>query len=529
MRPGYDVLAVQRAGGCADRESSDARQDGVGVNDVDEYTIRNWRAADGSPALQLAGSVLFPGLAMMRRSPLVALFLFVVGVALPVGLAVAVVINRDRIIGIALDRDFLLAVAVLALIAVLARVAAVAEVARLFGGTRFIRSKVSVASFVVGAMGVVAIWVAVLGLEARAAIAEVFGDGSDTPVSAVAGSDDRDDLFTTPVEPDEAESSDTIDDDVVDESETSRTRPVESNPSVTNVLILGADSGPGREGVRTDTMMLVSVHGASGRTSIISIPRNLARLQFPADTPLGDRYPNGYDDLANSLFATVAGSDELTEKYGAYGFDAEPIALASAIGHSLDVQIDDFVVVDMLGFAGVVDAVGGVTVELCQSVSLPPSLPGETPVEPLIGPGEIDMNGVTALAYARTRYADSDYERTGRQRQLMAALGSQVSLVEALQAFRTVTKVLDESLRTSLSVGEFDAMLRRLGENSSIVESVGLVPPLVEPGRPDYDELQAIVADVGRAIVTGIPSGYAPEVAETDRDEPDPCRRAEND
>lgn len=486
------------------------------MNDVDNYTFRKNRAAGGSPVLQLAGSVLFPGLPMVRRAPVAAVSLFVLGVALPIGLAITVVVNRERIIGIALDRNFLLAIAVLAVVAVIVRFAAVAEVAHLFGGTRFIRSKVSVASLVVAAMGVVAVWVAVLGLEARAAIAEVFGEGSDTPVSAVAGSTGAADLFTTS---DEDEDLDTNIPDAVEPDEEE-----ESSRSVDNILILGADSGAGREGVRTDTMMLVSVHAVSGRTSIISIPRNLARLQFPEGTPLGDRYPNGFDGLANALFTTVSGSAELSEKYGAYGFDAEPIALASGIGHSLDVQIDDFVLIDMTGFAGVIDAVGGVTVELCQSVSLPPSLPGEEPVEPLIGPGQIDMNGVTALAYARTRYADSDYERTGRQRQLMAALGSQVSIVDALQAFATVTKVLDESLRTSLTADEFDRMLRRLGENSSIVESVGLVPPLVEPGRPDYEQLQEIVADVRRAIVTGEPSGYAPEAEPIDpNDVPDAC------
>lgn len=497
------------------------------MNDVDNYTLRKSRAADGSAGLQLAGSVLLPGVAMVRRSPVAALSLFVLGVALPLGLAVAVVANRERIIGIALDRDFLLAIAVLAVVAVIVRFAAVAEIAHLFGGTRFIRSKVSVASLVVAAMGVVAVWVAVLGLEARAAIAEVFGEGSETPVSAIAGPSDATNVFTAAdgnEDPDATGRGESVVNGEASPSDVASSERAASSQAVNNILILGADSGAGREGVRTDTMMLVSVHAASGRTSIISIPRNLARLQFPEGTPLGDRYPDGYDGLANALFTTVSGSAELTEKYGAYGFDAEPIALASAIGHSLDVQIDDFVLIDMLGFAGVIDAVGGVTVELCQSVSLPPSLPGEDPVEPLIGPGQIDMNGVTALAYARTRYADSDYERTGRQRQLMAALGSQVSIVDALQAFTTVTKVLDESLRTSLTADEFDRVLRRLGENSSIVESVGLVPPLVEPGRPDYEQLQEIVAAVRTAIVTGEPSGYAPAAEPIDPDNvPDAC------
>jgi LCP family protein required for cell wall assembly len=263
-------------------------------------------------------------------------------------------------------------------------------------------------------------------------------------------------------------------------------------------------------------MLLVTVHPASGRTALISIPRNLTQLQFPDDTPLGERFPTGFSDLANGVFTAVSNDPGLVDAYGFAGFPAEPIALSSGVAQSLDVQIDDFVLIDMLGFADVIDAVGGVTVELCQTVALPPSLPGEPPVPPEIGPGEIDMDGVTALAYARTRYADSDYERTGRQRQLLAALSSQISLVEALRAFTAVARVLDESLRTSLTVGEFDDLLQALGDNSSIVESVGLVPPLIQPSDPDYDEIRSIVADVHRAIVTGEPSGYTTDAGPED-------------
>jgi hypothetical protein len=75
--------------------------------------------------------------------------------------------------------------------------------------------------------------------------------------------------------------------------------------------------------------------------------------------------------------------------------------------------------------------------------------------------------------------------------------------------FGAIADALHESVRTSMSTGEFTALMDHLGDGSSIGESIGLVPPLVEPGRPDYDRIRAIVDAVERYVATGEPSGYA--------------------
>ncbi len=270
---------------------------------------------------------------------------------------------------------------------------------------------------------------------------------------------------------------------------------------VKTILLLGGDAGPGRWGLRTDTMILVTVHEQSGRTALVSIPRNLTRIQFPPGSPLAAEFPNGFDDLTNAVFPYVFAHPDLVEHYGAVGLQPEAVALSQAIGYSLDVEIDDFALVNMQGFTEVIDAVGGVTLELAASVPLPPSLPGERPLPASIGPGLIDMDGAMAIAYARSRSADSDYQRMGRQRQLLAALGSQVSASEALGGFAKVTGVLEDSMRTSLSSNEFSELLDRLGDNGAIQESVGLIPPLIEPGSPDYDVIRQIIDAVQRVVV----------------------------
>ena len=318
--------------------------------------------------------------------------------------------------------------------------------------------------------------------EARGAVANVFSSSDGEPLFSPSGSPDATgDAASQPVDPD----------------------------SVKTILLLGGDAGPGRWGLRTDTMILVTVHEASGRTSLVSIPRNLTRLQFPPGTPLAEQFPDGFDDLTNAVFPYVSTRDELMVHYGRDGLQAEAVALSEGLGYSLDVVIDDYALVNMQGFTEVIDAVGGFTIELGERVPLPPSLPGERPLPDAIGPGLVEMDGALAIAYARSRSGDSDYQRMGRQRQLLAALGSQVSASDAIGGFGTVTGVLDDSMRTSLSAGEFSDLLDRLGDNDGIHESIGLTPPLITPGSPDFPFIRTVIDAVEQALVSGGASGYA--------------------
>lgn len=442
-------------------------------------TIEDAEPPNGSVVVEMATSVVLPGLPTLRRSPFFGAGLLIVGVVLPVLLVARTYTGRDDLIGLALDPTFLLVVAGIGLVAVIARLLAIAEIANAFRGSRRIGGQTAVATVVVVALSVPVLSMAYRANEARGVVANVFATGDGDPLFVPAGGGGVG--GGVGVDPE----------------------------SVKTILLLGGDAGPGRWGLRTDTMILVTVHEESNRSSLVSIPRNLTRLEFPPGSPLAAAFPDGFDDLANAVFPYVSTHPDLVEHYGAGGLQPEAVALSEAIGYSLDVEIDDFALVNMQGFTEVIDAVGGVTLDLSDSVPLPPSLPGERPLPPSIGPGQVDMDGAMAIAYARSRSADSDYQRMGRQRQLLAALGSQVSASEALGGFGKVTGVLDDSMRTSLSSNEFSELLDRLGDNAGILESVGLIPPLIEPGSPDYTTIRQIIDAVQTATVTGIPSGYA--------------------
>lgn len=447
-----------------------------------ENRLRGPDLQEGSPSAQMLISIALPGVPAFRRNPPLALLLSVLGIVVPVLGALWAYANRDDLIGFALDERFLLGVVVVGLLAVVVRLAAIAEIGHAFRRTPGIGGRTAVATVVVLALSIPVLWVAFRANEARSAVGNVFASSDGEPLfePSTDGGDAADGV--DPVDPD----------------------------SVKNILLLGGDAGPGRWGLRTDTMIVVTVHEASGRTSLVSIPRNLTRLQFPPGSPLRDAFPDGFDDLANAVFPYVSTRDELLEYYGRNGLQPEAVALAEAIGYSLDIKIDDYALVNMQGFLEVIDAIGGVDIEIAQALPMPGTIPGAKHELPnTLGPGMEHLDGTLAIAYVRSRSADSDYQRMGRQRQLLSALGSQVSTTDALRAFGSVTGDLENSMRTSLSSGEFSELLDRLGDNEGIHESVGLTPPLITPGSPDYPFIQSVIDAVELAVVSGSASGFA--------------------
>ena len=459
-----------------------------GLDDL-EHRLRGPDLQEGSSGAQMAMSIVLPGVPAFRRTPPLALLLAVLGIVVPVLGVLWAYANRGDLIGFALDERFLLGVVVVGLVAIVVRLAAIAEVAHAFRRTPGIGGRAAVATVVVLALSLPVLWVAFRANEARGAVSNVFSSSDGEPLfePAVGGGDD-------------GATGDGGADDAAD---------VVDPDSIKNILLLGGDAGPGRWGLRTDTMIIVTVHEASGRTSLVSIPRNLTQLQFPPGTPLHDAFPDGFNDLANAVFPYVSTREELMEYYGRSGLQAEAVALSQAIGYSLDVKIDDYALVNMQGFLEVIDAIGGVDIQIDQALPMPGTIPGAKHELPdTLGPGLVHLDGTLAIAYVRSRSADSDYQRMGRQRQLLSALGSQVSTTDALRAFGSVTGDLENSMRTSLSSGEFSDLLDRLGDNDGIHESIGLTPPLITPGSPDYPFIQSVIDAVQTAVVTGAGSGF---------------------
>lgn len=481
---------------------------------------------------QIALAVLLPGWNTRRRIPQLAVALFAAGVLLPLALVAYALFSGRQWVALTLDVGFLSWVITVGVIALVARLIAAGEV---WLAARIERPPEGRDRWAIGlaVLLCVPLLVGVVQVgQARAAIRPAFAGQLDAPLfdnslpatsvsTSVPTSVPTD---TTPATAPRAGLTEPAgyDDLGLPPASTTTTTTVLPKPrrprsgvdpalvaDVTNILLLGGDAGPGRSGLRTDSMMLFSLHRTSGRASLISIPRDLEHLLFPPGSVLEARYPYGFTDMANAVYPVVSSKSDLRDAYEMEGVRAGVVAIAEAIGYSLDVTIDDYVLIDMQGFLELIDALGGVTVNVPKAVPMPGNVPGARSQYPdTIGPGSIRMDGSTALGYVRSRKADTDYHRARRQRQLLEALATQISFRDVAGSFRNVAGAIGGTLRTSLSPDQLANMLAVIGGSTAIVESVGLVPPLVDVENPDYGELARIVGAVRLAIATGASSGY---------------------
>jgi LCP family protein required for cell wall assembly len=395
------------------------------------------------------------------------------GVLLPVAALIVGIVRRNSITGLVLDQTVLRVIQVILAVFVLTRLVAVVEV--ITAGDE--QTKKRLASFV-----------AVIGM-----LVVAFPAGFSV-VRADQLRDVINDVFVT---------SGTADPLAISFGDV-------ASDEYQNVLLLGGDEGPGRWALRTDTMILVSIHKPSGRVAMISIPRNLGRLRFPEGSAMADEFPNGFNDLANAIYPYVYAHPDVAAKYLRGSLAPEAVALASAISYSMDVTIHDYVLVNMQGFIEIIDALGGVTVNLDKAIPMPGNVPGaKSKYPPIIGPGEVEMDGTMALGYVRSRAADSDYSRMGRQRRLLELLASQASGTDVLVKFPALADALKDSVRTSLTPSEFAFLADRLRSGANIQESVGLTPPIVQPGRPKYEDVADLIDALQDAIKTGVDFPFA--------------------
>jgi len=178
-------------------------------------------------------------------------------------------------------------------------------------------------------------------------------------------------------------------------------------PPMLNILVTGVDARPG-EGfaARTDSIMLVSLDPVRRQVSILSIPRDLS-----LDVPNYGLQRVNVINVLGEQAAQGRGSALLIE----------------SIEQNFGVQIDRYARLDFNGFVRLVDAVGGVTIDVEHAItdSNYPSPDGGT-MTIQFQTGEQTMDGATALIYARTRYSDDDYRRAARQQQVVSALVGKV-------------------------------------------------------------------------------------------------------
>jgi len=265
-----------------------------------------------------------------------------------------------------------------------------------------------------------------------------------------------------------------------------------------NVLLLGGDAGPGRWGLRTDSMIVVSIDPVTGDTAMLSVPRNLTRLPFPPGTPLAIKFPRGFNDIANAVYTYASGHRDIAGG----GDDAGAQAVKLGIAQLLGMPINYYVLVNMAGFVDVVDALGGIDIDVATQVPSPGNpADAKHDVPEYIEPGFQHMDGTIALAYSRSRKADSDFRRMIRQRCVLAAIATSATPLAVATGLPDLVSAFGDAVRTDIPrerLGEFAQLIDRFtaagGLNS--VRTLHLAPPLVSSTRWDAVQIRLLVASV---------------------------------
>ena len=252
-----------------------------------------------------------------------------------------------------------------------------------------------------------------------------------------------------------------------------------------NVLLVGADSGVGRWSLRTDTMILLQVDIATGQAVMYGIPRNLENVPLPPES--ANAYPCHcfpYPNLLNALWR------DAVNRPSAYPYTGSDFvrgfkALEGAVGQYLGLHVDGAVVINLMGFVGLINALGGINinvpVEIKDSQYSRPQDGRDISID--IKPGEQHMNGLVALEYARSRHQDSDYGRMSRQQAVLLALRADLNPCSLLTKIPSLISAAGSAFWTDMPIGDAPTLLalaERVGTEN--VKSIELVPAVT--GNP---------------------------------------------
>lgn len=272
-----------------------------------------------------------------------------------------------------------------------------------------------------------------------------------------------------------------------------------------NILLMGADAGADRVGLRPDSMTVISIDADSGQTVTISLPRNLQNAPFPADSPMHEVYPEGYDCgdecLLNAVYTDV--TENHPDVYGDVD-DPGAEAMMDAASGVLGIDVQGYAMIDMAGFEQLVDAMGGITIDVGGEVPIGggtneiTGLPN--PIDGYIEPGVQHLDGFHALWYARSREGASDYDRQARQRCVQTAMLKQLNPVNVVSKFEEMAAAGTQVVVTDIpqsSIGSFVDLALEAKNYDLVGYAAG--PPYYDamfPTYPDYDQLHADVADL---------------------------------
>lgn len=198
------------------------------------------------------------------------------------------------------------------------------------------------------------------------------------------------------------------------------------SPGTVNILVLGNDSRPHEGGFRTDVIMFVSIDKAKGRLSIISFPRD--------------------------LYVTIPGwnTNRINTAYAYGGF---PL-LAETFQTNFGIRPQYYVMTNFQGFTGIIDSLGGITVDVGAYFSDACDLSQAVNGRCTLKPGKVVMDGPTALWYVRSRHTTSDFDRTRRAQEVLYGLFGRFMHIDAITRLPEFYSSYKSSVQTNMTLEE---------------------------------------------------------------------------
>ncbi len=265
-----------------------------------------------------------------------------------------------------------------------------------------------------------------------------------------------------------------------------------------NILLIGSDEQGG--GHNTDTLITVSIDPVTKQAAMFSLPRDTQFVPLPAG-PARSFWGRTYPNKINSFFVNNRRRSDLwpgNDRTRGYN------GLKATLGELYELEIKYFVEVNFDGFKKVVDAVGGVTINV-QVPVVDDAFPGSTGrAQRLYIPSGIQhMDGEQALRYARSRNTSDDFDRGARQQRVLLSLREQADPQILLPRLPELVDALKSAVRTDIPLDQLDELLGLASEvDTANIRSYVFTPDFYQNEvlsgywlEPRVDRIRAAVRD----------------------------------
>lgn len=214
-----------------------------------------------------------------------------------------------------------------------------------------------------------------------------------------------------------------------------------ASPDNTSILFIGVDDSTKRKegNPRSDALMVATFNKKNHSVKLLSIPRD--------------------------SYVYIPGKNIYTKITHAHAYGGVSLTL-DTVEELLDIPIDNYVKMNFNAFMDVINALGGVDVNVPYTFSEQDSHDHKGAIT--IQKGMQHLNGEQALAFARTRHYDSDIYRGGRQQEIVKAILSKATSVKSIASYSNVIEAIGKNMTTDLTFDKMTSFLSYLQAGTSL-------------------------------------------------------------